>query len=256
MPMQSVRNVYRSEYNGSEVVVYEVDEVVQSMSFTEEKKRNDLVLEYTQCMCDAAEEKKECRDMLVIGSAGYSIPKYMISRHPDLRMDVVDLDETAEETAREYFYLDDLYKTYGTERLSTITAEGREYMETCGKQYDIIMLDAFIGELPAFTLFTKEGLGCAKKCLKKGGWIIANLPGMIETEDFPLTYDFAHTFVQEFSYVSLLMQKSYQSEDECNYILIASDAPVFFDGQMYLDMQWGNTLEDADIPVLLEEYED
>ncbi|MCR4951504.1 MAG: fused MFS/spermidine synthase [Solobacterium sp.] len=255
MPMQSVRNVYRSEYNGSEVVVYEVDEVVQSMSFTDEEKRNDLVLEYTQCMCDAAEKKNECRDMLVIGSAGYSIPKYMISRHADVRMDVVDLDETAEETAREYFYLNELYATYGTERLATITAEGREYMETCGKQYDIIMLDAFIGELPAFSLFTAEGLAAEKKCLKKGGWIIANLPGMIETEDFPLTYDFVHTFAQKFSFVSLLRQESFSSEDECNYIVIASDEPVMFEDQLYFDAQWGNTLEDADIPFLLREYE-
>ena len=140
--------------------------------------------------------------------------------------------------------------------MRTVIQEGRQYMESCEKQYDVIMIDAFIGELPAFSLFTLEGLESAKKCLKKGGWIIANLPGSAETECFPLTYDFAHTFSQVFSFVSLLQQKSYCSEEECNYILVSSDAPVFFDEQMYLDMQWGNTLEDRDIPSLLAEYEE
>ncbi len=247
--------VYRSEYNGKDVFVYEVDEVVQSMTFTEKDERNELVIEYTQCMCDAAKQKETVKDVLIIGSAGYSMPKYLISHDPDVRVDVVDLDETAEETAEKYFYLDELYREYGKERIHTYVKEGREYMGTCENTYDVIMYDAFIGELPAFTLFTKEGLACAKSCLKKDGWIIANLPGFKETEDFPLTYDFAHTFSQVFAYVSILRSESYCSEDECNYILIASDSPVAFEDQLYLEMQWGNILEDSDIPMLLDEYE-
>jgi hypothetical protein len=30
---------------------------------------------------------------------------------------------------------------------------------------------------------------------------------------------------------------------------------VAFENQLYLEMQWGNILEDSDIPMLLNEYE-
>ena len=72
----------------------------------------------------------------MLGGAGFSYPKYLISHYPAKTMDVVEIDEGMVELAFKYFYLDELfdeYNLYENERLKIYVMDGRGYLATTPK---------------------------------------------------------------------------------------------------------------------------
>ncbi|MBI5883434.1 MAG: fused MFS/spermidine synthase [Elusimicrobia bacterium] len=57
--------------------------------------------------------------------------------------------------------------------------DGRAFLQRNSRPYDIIILDAFVGENPPYHLFTAESFQAARKSLAPGGIVAANLVSLV-----------------------------------------------------------------------------
>ena len=164
--------IYNTQRNNQNVRILNIDSGYESATFTDKDKRNELVFDYTKFYNLMFYADREIKDTMLIGGAGYSYPKYLISHHENTNMDVVEIDGEITEIAKKYFYLDDLIKEYNIEenhRLNLITEDGRTYLNTNTKKYDAILNDAFSESTPAKTLTTMEAIKKIKNSLNEGG---------------------------------------------------------------------------------------
>jgi spermidine synthase len=119
----------------------------------------------------------------MIGGAGYSYPKHFISNNLDKNMDVVEIDRQITEIAKKYFYLDTLLDEFdikNTKRLNLITEDGRVFLNKNKKKYDVILNDAFSGNVPAPTLTTIEAIKHIKNSLNNNGLYMSNIISTLE----------------------------------------------------------------------------
>jgi spermidine synthase len=177
--------------------------------------------------------KNEIDDVLLIGGAGYSYPKYYISHYPDRKMDVVEIDGKITEIAKKYFYLDDLIKDYNineNHRLNLITEDGRTYLNRCEKKYDAILNDAFSGENPAKTLTTLENIKNIKKSLNENGLYLTNIISSLDGSNSKFIKAEVNTLKQVFKNVyAIPCQNLDNSIDVQNIMVIATDDSIKYD---------------------------
>ena len=181
-------------YRGVEARLYEVDDVRESASYMGDRKY-EPVFDYIKCFCRVLDENPETRNILMIGGAGFQFPKYAISRHPDVSMEVVEIEPLAVKIARDYFYLDDLEEEFGAEssgRLKIVIDDGMNFLgETDGK-YDIIINDAYHSDKPDSALSSPKGIMRIQRHMAVGGIYLFNLITSIEgTYSMPLNMSFS-----------------------------------------------------------------
>jgi spermidine synthase len=114
------------------------------------------------------------RTMLVIGNAGGTTARAFGELYPDVRIDGVEIDPKVTEVGRRYFGLDD------NPRLHVITADGRPYLASTDKRYDIIAIDAYHQPYIPFYLATEEFFELVRDHLNPGGAValnVATVPG-------------------------------------------------------------------------------
>ena len=166
------------ELNGELVRRMEIDGGYESATYIDEKLKNELVFEYAKQYDVMFDIKRDVNNVMMIGGAGYSYPKYYISHYLDKNMDVVEIDSKVTELAKKYFYLNDLIKEYDLEnnkRLNLINEDGRTFLNSNNKKYDAILNDAFAGEIPAKVLTTKEAVERIKDSLVDDGVYMTNI---------------------------------------------------------------------------------
>jgi spermidine synthase len=105
-------------------------------------------------------------DLLVVGLGGGSIVKSFAES--SWSVDVVEIDPVVAEVAREFFGLKE-------DEASVFTMDGRQYLITRDKQYDLIVLDAFGSSSIPFHLVTREAFGLIKAHLKPEGILAINI---------------------------------------------------------------------------------
>jgi spermidine synthase len=114
------------------------------------------------------------KTMLVIGNAGGTTARAFGELYPDVRIDGVEIDPKVTEVGRRYFGLDD------NARLHVITADGRPYLASTDKRYDIIAIDAYHQPYIPFYLATEEFFELVRDHLNPGGAValnVATVPG-------------------------------------------------------------------------------
>ena len=176
----------RYDENNELIRNFIMDSGHESATYVDENKCNELVYKYTQMYDLMFDSKKEIKDTLLIGGAGYSYPKHYISSYLDKSMDVVEIDPMVTEIAKKYFYLDKLIKDYNTEetgRLKLITEDGRTYLNRNEKKYDAILNDAFSDTTPVATLTTLEAVKNIKNSLSENGLYLTNIISSLEGEN-------------------------------------------------------------------------
>jgi len=102
---------------------------------------------------------------LVIGLAGGTTASML--KLYGMSPDCVDIDPEIVCVAREFFNFT------GTAAI----ADGRQYMENCGRQYDFCVIDTYSGDVFPFHLATREAFAAAKRVLKPDGVLIVNYIG-------------------------------------------------------------------------------
>ena len=140
--------------------------------------QNEPVFEYIRTITRMTDDMDPFQDVLLIGGAGFSLPKFFISRYREMTIDVVENNPEMLDIARKYFFLEELYREYDLEhtgRLNIILDDGYRYLETCRKTYDIIINDAFVGRVADRDPSSDKGSRMVYACLKPGGTYFVNL---------------------------------------------------------------------------------
>lgn len=201
----------------------------ESATYNQKGHRNDLVFQYSICFNDVFNLGRELNSCLLLGGAGFSYPKYFISHYPKKTMDVVEIDGQMVDLAFKYFYLDELfdeYNLYENERLKIHVMNGREYVATTQKTYDVIFNDAYISDSPAEELMNFEAVSIIKSQLNPGGVYVINIITAISgNAAYPLFSEMAY-IKHHFKYTQFhKCRADAVANERQNCLIFASDMP-------------------------------
>jgi spermidine synthase len=104
-------------------------------------------------------------DVLCIGLGVGIVP--MEFARDGARVDVVEINPAVVPLAQQYFDLE-------PEKLNITFGDGRQFVNQCRKQYDAIILDAFLGDSSPSHLMTKEAFTAMRRILKPSGVLVIN----------------------------------------------------------------------------------
>ncbi|MFB6105113.1 MAG: spermidine synthase [Halobacteriaceae archaeon] len=107
--------------------------------------------------------------VLFIGGGGFSTPSRYIAEYPNVTVDVVELDPAVIRVAKQYFDVPD------SPRLNIYQGDGRNFLESTNRTYDVIVLDAYRKDRVPFQLTTVEFMRLASNHLDSDGVLVANL---------------------------------------------------------------------------------
>lgn len=202
------------------IKVFQMSGGFSSAIYTDKNKQNELVFPYLRAYDDILISNgiSDKTAYLMIGGAGYTFPRYLLSHYDDKTIDVIELDEDVEKIAREYYGFEE-YITKYSDRLGLYTDDGRMFVSETDNKYDVVLNDAFSGDVPARTLATKEAVHEIHGVLNEKGIYMSNVIGSPD-DDF-IKNEFK-TIASEFEYVWLVHAGEMNTE-YTNYIIVASD---------------------------------
>jgi spermidine synthase len=116
------------------------------------------------------------RRMLVIGNAGGTIARAYGRYYPNVEIDGVEIDPKLNEVALRFFGAGD------NPRLRLIAADGRPFLETSERRYDLIVVDAYRQPYVPFQLATQEFFQLARQHLRPGGVVGVNVAATLHDE--------------------------------------------------------------------------
>jgi len=104
--------------------------------------------------------------MLLVGLGGGSVVKRFVRN--GWSVDAVEIDPAVVRIARKYFALRD-------SEARVFTEDGRRFLDTCGRTYDVVVLDAFGSSSIPFHLVTREAFTKIRDCLNARGVLAMNV---------------------------------------------------------------------------------
>ena len=162
----------------------------------------------------------DATDTLVIGLGGASVVKRMWRDYPWMHLDVVELDPLIVDVARRFFALPD------DARISVTVGDGRRFLEDGGKEYDIVIVDAFDDDHVPVPLATEQFLRAARLRLSEGGAIVYNFIGTLTGDRSKPFRSLYRTLANTFRRVWVFRVNEGVEAEGDNLILVATDAPV------------------------------
>ena len=219
-------------------------------------KSDELVYEYTKFYELASHFNPDFEKTLLLGGAAYSYPKYYLEKHPDAKMDVVEIDPRLTGLAKKHFRLKE------NENLRIFHEDARIFLNRTKDRYDVIFGDAFGSQYSVpFHLTTKEAVQGNYDALNENGVVIANIISGIEGKRGKFLRAEYLTYKSIFPQVYIFPVQSKDDGNSLqNIILVAlksknratlkSDDPVL---QEYLSHVWKKKIA-ADVPILTDDY--
>jgi len=110
-------------------------------------------------------------DVLCIGLGVGIVP--MEFARQGARVDVVEINPAVVPVAVRFFDLE-------TNKLNLTLDDGRHFLNRCRKQYDVVVLDAFLGDSSPSHLMTREAFASIRRVLRPGGTLVINSFGNLE----------------------------------------------------------------------------
>ncbi len=107
-------------------------------------------------------------DVLCIGLGVGIVPMDFARR--GAKVDVVEINPAVVPVGQRFFGLDPA-------KLHITLDDGRHYLNRCRKQYDVVVLDAFLGDSSPSHLLTREAFSAIGKVLRPGGTLVINTFG-------------------------------------------------------------------------------
>lgn len=179
---------------------------------------DDLALRYAPFFHLLRHFRRDFRDTLLIGGAGYAFPREYLRSYPTAEIDVVEIDPEMTEIARDYFRLAD------DSRLEIQHEDGRVFLNrTEGAKYDVVLLDAF-GSLftVPYQLTTIEAARNINRVLDDDGVAILNIGSALRGPTSQFLQAELATYREVFAHV-LIFKVNLDSTDERtqNVIVVA-----------------------------------
>jgi spermidine synthase len=110
-------------------------------------------------------------DVLCIGLGVGIVP--MDFAHHGVNVDVVEINPAVIPVGVRFFDLQ-------TNLIHLTIDDGRHYLNRCRKQYDVVVLDAFLGDSSPSHLLTHQAFGSMHRVLRPGGTLVINCFGDLE----------------------------------------------------------------------------
>ncbi|MDD6289265.1 MAG: fused MFS/spermidine synthase [Eggerthellales bacterium] len=227
---------------GERVRVLSQGGVYQSATYVSPARRFDLVFEYYRAFDHVFDDESPAnprRRMLMLGGGGYAYPKHVISRHPDVSVDVLEADPLVTRIARRHFFLDDLLKERCGEsgpRLNLVSARAQDYLlGACGMDYDVVINDCFAGAAPSGGQEAVEVCEHARRALRPGGVYVLNV---VDEEGAygPTVERGVRTLAAVFPYVYVIPCPDSDFGGSDNVMLLACDRPCSLGGVEWAQM--------------------
>lgn len=134
-----------------------------------------LELEYTRDMMVSLllrPEPRFPRKVLLIGLGAASLTKFLYRHFPLAALTVVEIDPGVVAAARQFFKLPE-----DPNRLNIVIGDGADFVITCGKCYDLILVDGFDGQARPGMLSTLPFYQNCRARLSDDGIVAINLLG-------------------------------------------------------------------------------
>lgn len=220
--------VYLAGWENTRIRVLDIQGTYQSATYVDERwcEPPFPYLGIYECIFEAA---YPARDICMLGGGGYSFPKQVIARHPEARIDVVEVDPTITRIAREQFFLDRLERTYHiahTDRLKTFNTDALTHLLLCakeGRRYDAILNDCYAADVPEASLKTPESAALIKSCLTPRGMYLTNVITALEGNEAAPLHELVTVLVTQFSHVLAIPCDRTEPYEKDNVVVIASD---------------------------------
>ncbi len=229
--------------DGNLVRVMDVDGAYESATYLDDDMCYELVFDYHRFYNHVFDPGLPVRSMLMLGGGGFAYPKYVVSHHPDIQMDVVEIDPMVISIAQRYFFLDRLAEEFDTDltgKLQVICGDAREYLDAPERRYDAIFNDCFVGRSPVMSLASVEGAQAIKRCLEPGGVYMSNVISALEGEKSRFLSSVVRTLGEVFEHVYVIPGNAVADnmrvgagEGEAprdNNVVVATDGPQPYEG--------------------------
>jgi spermidine synthase len=183
---------------------------------------DEPAFEYSRYYHLARHFKSGFRDALVIGGAGYSVPKDFLRRYPDVKIDVVEIDPQMTAIARRFFRLTD------NSRLSIVHDDGRTFLgRSAAGKYDVIMMDAYgsLFSVP-YQLTTVEAVREMSRSLRDDGVMIFNVGSAITGRGSQFLQAELATFHEVFPQVFVFKVHAEYPDDRLQNLMVVATRSV------------------------------
>ncbi|MCX6928475.1 MAG: fused MFS/spermidine synthase [Verrucomicrobia bacterium] len=139
---------------------------------TYDPERKQSVSHFTYALSGLARAyTTNINDVLCIGLGVGIVP--MDFAHQGVRVDVVEINPAVVPVGVRFFDLE-------TNKLNLALDDGRHFLNRCRKQYDAVILDAFLGDSSPSHLLTREAFTSIRRVLRPGGTLVINSFGNLE----------------------------------------------------------------------------
>ena len=187
--------------------LYLNDFLVQN-TYDTERKQSEATFTYMLSGLARA-YRTNLNDVLCIGMGVGIVP--MDFARSGAHVDVVEINPAVVPVARKYFDCD-------PSLLNLTIDDGRHYLNRCSKQYDAIVLDAFLGDSSPSHLLTREAFQAMHRVLRTNGILTINIFGHLETDRDFLTASLKNTLRTVFRNVAI-----HTSDESSQFFFAASD---------------------------------
>ncbi|MBP3885811.1 MAG: fused MFS/spermidine synthase [Olsenella sp.] len=218
--------------DGLPVRVLEVEGTWQSATYLDDGW-SELVFPYHRHYNRLFEVAPDAQDILMLGGGGFSYPKYLVTHHREVRVDVVEIDPAITRLASDYFYLDRIEEEHHAlrdGRLRIFETDARAFLEGdvdgARPSYDAILNDCFSAGMPLASLATAEGVHAIRKRLSPGGIYLANVVSALEGPRSRPLRDVCAALAGEFANVRVIACGSDEPRLPDNNVVVARDAAL------------------------------
>lgn len=218
--------VNESEENGRKVRWLLTDPLgAQSAAYVD--NFDELYSSYAKKIITAISLLDEKKEFLVIGGGAYSIPKYLLSKYPESKVMVVEIDSVLTEIAVDYFGLK------SKKNLEVIHEDARMFINSneTSSMFDVIVFDVFSSSpsIP-FHLVTQSSFSRLLRKLNHQGLFAMNIISSIEGEKRQLLDSIVSTLKLSIQNISIYKIDPEREDDEAqNIVLFASDSKEVID---------------------------
>jgi len=157
---------------------------------------------------------------LAIGLGGGTVVKRMWRDYPEMHIDAVEIDPEVVYAARTYFDLPD------DPRVRVVVDEGRQFLETSGDVYDIVIVDAFDDDFVPLPLTTEEFHRTVRDHLGEGGVLVYNVIGSLSGQRSRMFRSLHRTLRNTWRTVWVFRVDEGVEAEGDNLIVLASDAAL------------------------------